>query len=92
MIEKFPKFLEKRPEFFGLDLWDISLIGLLLLLALILGMTPIEVLILILSVLALLKLLRNRFPNPVLEPQIIRTNYLKWTHMIEGLRRKEIML
>ncbi len=88
----FPKFLKQNPSFLGLDLFDLLIIGVVLLIALLMGMTSIEALCLILFIMALLKWLRIKVPKGAFEYSLRRKEYFDYAQLMNSIKQKDISL
>lgn len=83
------KFLNTSPKFFGVDLYDLLALAILLILSLVLGLSYIEAIIFLTLIMLLLKFLKKKFTPFLLCPELIkqRRNTIDYVQFFQATQR-----
>jgi hypothetical protein len=89
MMIQTQKFLNTSPKFFGVDLYDLLALAILLILSLVLGLSYIEAIIFLTLIMLLLKFLKKKFTPFLLCPELIkqRRNTIDYVQFFQATQR-----
>ncbi len=89
MMIQTQKFLNTSPKFFGVDLYDLLALAILLILSLLFGLSYIEAIIFLTLIMLLLKFLKKKFTPFLLCPELIkqRRNTIDYVQFFQATQR-----